>query len=508
MLLDHILHTPPYAQNQLPPYQTPRTYAAALSVSPTADNSVSSLHDEQRHVSSGDGLLLQGAGRPDTAQSLDSLDLNIAPIDDDLDHHPLESPFDNEHVLPSRPAIPSVLPTTEPQVRSTLAEVTQWQNAHDSIRDLADLRHMLRRARDDDSEMARLLQVRPEEAPEALKALQRALEDEIAREREERERFASAPETSSSGADEEDASVGSMQGILDGVLGGHNSTESVEVLGASFSRRSDDAQSRRSSASQTSSAARASGASDDTLDREFMESVKDSLVRLSIAAGRPAVALSLPSWTITRYEVDLQKQIGHGSFSEVWRGRYRKRTVAVKILQSWTPKEMFLREVHVWNDLRHPNILEMVGASAVEPPSIPGEQTRPWFIVSRYYQRGSLVRWLPHLSTREWQQMLDDVGKGVLRMIHEVVLGMQYLHDSGVLHGDLKVRPFSLTRTVPFGFLNLLNVVSQCANVLVNDYGHCVISDFGQSEIKSEIHRLSGNNSPRTCSPLLFCCAT
>lgn len=37
----------------------------------------------------------------------------------------------------------------------------------------------------------------------------------------------------------------------------------------------------------------------------------------------------------------------------------------------------------------------------------------------------------------------------------------------------------------------------QAANVLVNDRSHCVISDFGQSEMKSEAYRISGTPPPR-----------
>jgi serine/threonine protein kinase len=53
--------------------------------------------------------------------------------------------------------------------------------------------------------------------------------------------------------------------------------------------------------------------------------------------------------------------------------------------------------------------------------------------------------------------------------MHEIAKGMEYLHSEKVLHGDLKG-----------------------ANVLVDDKYRCVISDFGQSEMKSEAFRISG----------------
>ena len=48
--------------------------------------------------------------------------------------------------------------------------------------------------------------------------------------------------------------------------------------------------------------------------------------------------------------------------------------------------------------------------------------------------------------------------------MYEIVKGMEYLHSRGVLHGDLKA-----------------------AKMLVDDKIRCVISDFGQSEMKSEV---------------------
>lgn len=375
---------------------------------------------------------------------------------------------------------------------NTITHLSAVQNSQDLAHDTEALRQLLRRAvaTNDDFEMLRVLQVRKEEMPEAIKALQRALESEIMKEWEEKERAEEEKQTteqerSISILDEEvmtspvqDASIGSIQGIVSGIVGDPVLRKRVErgQVPEGISNQQAGGRSRHPTASShasKSSRASSSGESRDTLDREFIESSIESLLRLSTTGGMPPASLSLPSWTITRYELIRHAKIGQGNFSEVWRGSYKKRVVAIKVLASWTPKELFLREVAVWDELRHPNVLELIGASAYDASGhlhptldrglyeggglessvhsfgansqasgwdVPEEARSPWFFVSRYYERGSVVKWLKGLSQGEWETMLDDPGQGVLRMMHEIVRGMVYLHGKGVFHGDIKVR--------------------------------------------------------------------
>lgn len=56
--------------------------------------------------------------------------------------------------------------------------------------------------------------------------------------------------------------------------------------------------------------------------------------------------ITQPDWAIAEYEVELETQIGIGSFSTVYKGTWRKRTVAIKYLR-WetTPRDQFKKEV-------------------------------------------------------------------------------------------------------------------------------------------------------------------
>ncbi|KAH7920215.1 hypothetical protein BV22DRAFT_1098519 [Leucogyrophana mollusca] len=345
---------------------------------------------------------------------------------------------------------------------STLTHLHTTQNAVDSARDAAALRALLRDAltAGSDVELLRRMQVGRGEMPEAVRTLRRVLEG-----------------LEAGGGWEQDADGGGG-GTL--AVGGVGAAGGAGVAGGEGRERV--VVPRR-----------------DTLDREFMESGIDAMTRLSSVAARKAsiagdedaaVPWDLPSWTITRYEVDRTRKIGIGFFSDVYLGRWRAHAVAIKVLAPTTPRSIFTREVEIWRGLRHPNVLRLYGAS-----SAAGE--RPWFFVSRYCVGGALVGWLKAAKERgggrgEMMERGRSVRRAIsggslgvgsaagaeevdlVRCMHQIAKGMEYLHGQGVLHGDLKA-----------------------ANVLVDETGRCVLSDFGQSEMKSEAYRLSGTPLPR-----------
>ncbi|KAJ7202554.1 kinase-like domain-containing protein, partial [Mycena pura] len=161
------------------------------------------------------------------------------------------------------------------------------------------------------------------------------------------------------------------------------------------------------------------------------------------------------------YEVDREEKIGIGFFGDVYKGTWRGRTVAIKFLVKTTPRDLFLREVDIWKGLKHPNVLDLYGASEASGNG-------PWFFVYPYMRLGRLGTFL-HSMAQQGDAAENGHEGDLLRYMHEVANGMEYLHGEGVLHGDLRA-----------------------ANVLVDDRIHCQVCDFGQNEMKSEAHRING----------------
>ena len=87
--------------------------------------------------------------------------------------------------------------------------------------------------------------------------------------------------------------------------------------------------------------------------------------------------------------MDRDEEIGIGFFSDVYKGTWHGRTVAINILAESTPRKLF-----VWKTLRHPHVVQLYGAS-----SATGDP--PWFFISPYLKNGSLVEYISRgLSTR------------------------------------------------------------------------------------------------------------
>eukprot|EP01125_Pyxidicula_operculata_P014889 TRINITY_DN5012_c1_g1_i1.p1 TRINITY_DN5012_c1_g1~~TRINITY_DN5012_c1_g1_i1.p1 ORF type:complete len:841 (-),score=158.73 TRINITY_DN5012_c1_g1_i1:342-2864(-) len=150
-----------------------------------------------------------------------------------------------------------------------------------------------------------------------------------------------------------------------------------------------------------------------------------------------------PNILVDPSEVTLEPSIlGKGSFATVYKGEWRKTTIALKIFNSNTQDVMdFAKEVSIMLKLRHPNIV-----------SIMGILSKPRFaILCEYMERGSLSD-IIHNHNYKIQ------NHHICKMALDACRGMTYLHESNVIHRDLK-----------------------CGNMLVDHNWSIKVSDFGLS---------------------------
>ena len=149
-------------------------------------------------------------------------------------------------------------------------------------------------------------------------------------------------------------------------------------------------------------------------------------------------------WRLGNYEI--LEEIGRGGMGVIYRARQRhsRRIVALKRVLSYHADSRdtlgrFRREAEAAASLDHPNILPIyeVGES---------EEGVPFFSM-KYASGGSL---------QEVGPALRDDPREIVRLMAKVTRAVQYAHQQGVLHRDLKP-----------------------GNILLDSSGEPLVSDFG-----------------------------
>lgn len=173
-----------------------------------------------------------------------------------------------------------------------------------------------------------------------------------------------------------------------------------------------------------------------SLDTENRETISPSFRQLMVS-----------NWFVPPYEIEYHpnERFGDGSFGAVHHGKWFDTKVVVKsVLKDPASDPSILKEFRheadVWFGLNHINVVKMYGACDVGQP----------FFLCEYASGGALDSFLARLNNREpyliWYCLLN------------AALGLQYLHDKGIVHGDLKAN-----------------------NILVGADGVAKLADFGLS---------------------------
>ncbi|RLN84230.1 hypothetical protein BBJ28_00016067 [Nothophytophthora sp. Chile5] len=135
-------------------------------------------------------------------------------------------------------------------------------------------------------------------------------------------------------------------------------------------------------------------------------------------------ASTLPRWFVPQFEVETGAFIAAGSFGSVYRGQWYGTEVVVKELilkkgDTQQKRAEFLREANTWFQLNHRNVVKMYG----------GCHVGRLVFVCEYASQGSL----DSFSKAEGRDPLL-----IWSTLLSAATGLRYLHDVGVVHGDLK----------------------------------------------------------------------
>eukprot|EP01112_Ceratiomyxa_fruticulosa_P014571 TRINITY_DN4189_c0_g3_i1.p1 TRINITY_DN4189_c0_g3~~TRINITY_DN4189_c0_g3_i1.p1 ORF type:complete len:481 (-),score=105.34 TRINITY_DN4189_c0_g3_i1:104-1546(-) len=158
-------------------------------------------------------------------------------------------------------------------------------------------------------------------------------------------------------------------------------------------------------------------------------------------------------WNVEYGEVVFEKKIGEGGYGKVYKGVWAGTKVAIKKLRASTKQEdeysEFFDEVRIMSKLRHPNILQFLGA-CVQSPHM--------FILTEFMDRGSLFD-IIH------DEKIDLTWPRRISLSKDIARGLLYLHTRkpAIVHRDVK-----------------------SLNILVDNNWRGVVADFGFTKIKTK----------------------
>ena len=122
-------------------------------------------------------------------------------------------------------------------------------------------------------------------------------------------------------------------------------------------------------------------------------------------------------------EYVLEEKIGEGGFCEVWRGRHVMLggIVALKVATDEEMADFLRREGTLQHRLEHNNIVRVLGGDV---------ESHPPYLVVEFMEGGSL------------RKLLKERGKlqpnEAIRVVSDVAAGLQFAHQNGVVHRDVK----------------------------------------------------------------------
>lgn len=208
----------------------------------------------------------------------------------------------------------------------------------------------------------------------------------------------------------------------------------------------------------------------------FLRRLSRTLMRLSQGCQRLPRSLTLEDVRLRSADA-----VAGGGFADVFMATHDGKDVALKRLRVFqgraeeriSVRKKFCKEALIWQQLRHPFVLPFLG--------IDGTTFAPLMcMVSPWMSNGGVLQ---HIERHA------PLGVNVDILLLEIAEGLTYLHESGLVHGDLRG-----------------------ANILVNEGWHVQLSDFGLTGIIDGTQRSSSRcgsvrwMAPELINPRAFQC--
>lgn len=176
-----------------------------------------------------------------------------------------------------------------------------------------------------------------------------------------------------------------------------------------------------------------------------------------------------------------KEEIGKGNFGSVSlvhpKNDKQKKIALKQIPIDYEDQELsksFIREITIMANLRHPNLLDLVGFA------IPTNSDQTFKIYSKFLPNKTLIEVLKQDEKRDKsKKILNPTRLSII--VYGIASAMQYLHKNQIVHRDLKPE-----------------------NVFLNEQYHPVLSDFGLSRICNELAMTSKLGTPYFMAPELF----
>ncbi|KAF7369692.1 Serine/threonine-protein kinase STY8 [Mycena venus] len=213
-------------------------------------------------------------------------------------------------------------------------------------------------------------------------------------------------------------------------------------------------------------------------DRAFMRRAHRLLRRLADLLKILPEALDIHGVVLIN-----ERPVNYGGFADIYHGQYTNDTgeqeeVALKVLKIFHDQsdsgrrvlhEKFAKEALSWSYLKHENVVPFLG---VDSSTFAGHTMA---MVSKWMPQGSVLTYMIHNS---------PCSDYAIHFIHDIIMGVSYLHSVSIVHGDLCGR-----------------------NVLISDEGRARLTDFGLAafvELETSIKSSTRGGSTRWMAPELL----